>query len=68
MAKSPKIIETIKVLATYKKYATQNNGDDSTIDLLTGMTCDILDISPDKLLELCEENKEIIDIVNAEEK
>lgn len=60
----PDIIETIQILAIYEKYANANKGDESTENLLTNMICDILDISPDKLSELCDYHKKEIEIIN----
>lgn len=61
----PDVIESITVLAAYEQYAALNEGDEATTDILLNMTADILAISPDRVLELIEENKAAIDIINS---
>lgn len=60
----PDTIESITVLAAYVQYAALNESDEATTDILLSMTADILGTSTDRILELVEENKAAINIIN----
>ena len=60
----PNAIETETIVATYDRYLTENPED---AGILTKFTCDLLGVSDDRLLEILDELRPQIDIINNHE-
>lgn len=61
----PDVVETLTVLAACEQFMKLNEADDATTSILLSMTATILNTSDDHVLQLIEDNKAKIDIINS---
>ena len=59
-------VEPVRVLAACRKLMDLYEGDETAEDILAGMASEILDVSPDRILELLHEHRDEIEIISGE--